>query len=222
MKIILAMSQWLVFAGGLLFTLAFSASLSYAQQFALHDGDTVVFYGDSITAQHLYTRLVEEFVLTRYPALNIHFVNAGVPGDTVYGGYAGKMPDRVQRDVAPFHPTHITVMLGMNDGGWGYDADKNEADFQMGYRELIDALHKAVPEAAITLITPSPYDEITHGTEFPGYAHQIARLAEDVNQIEVQFSAAGMKNVSIVDFNHTLNAALEHATRISRNKQYDE
>jgi hypothetical protein len=55
---------------------------------AIKDGDTVVFYGDSITALHLYTRFVEEFALTRYPTLRVRFVNAGVPGDAAYGGYA--------------------------------------------------------------------------------------------------------------------------------------
>lgn len=49
------------------------AASASAQPFALKDGQTVVFYGDSITALRLYTRDVEEFVLTRYPALHIHF-----------------------------------------------------------------------------------------------------------------------------------------------------
>ena len=111
-----------------------------AQQFALKDGDTVVFYGDSITAQRLYTRFVEDFVVTRYPALHIRFVNAGVGGDTVNGGYAGGMNERVQRDVEPFQPAMITVMLGMNDGGWGYGNSETDANFQKGYRALLDAL----------------------------------------------------------------------------------
>ena len=48
------------------------SSLTYAacaQQtapgFALHDGDRVTFYGDSITEQRQYTEDVEEYVLTR-------------------------------------------------------------------------------------------------------------------------------------------------------------
>src|SRR5580658_3281360 len=63
--------------------------LSFCQPMALHDGDRVLFYGDSITAQRLYTRFVEDFLLTRYPELQVSFFNAGVPGDTVYGGYTG-------------------------------------------------------------------------------------------------------------------------------------
>src|SRR5580704_13036640 len=62
-----------------------------ASPIALHDGDRVAFYGDSITAQRLYTRFVEDFVLTRYPDLHLTFVNAAVPGDQVSGGYAGTM-----------------------------------------------------------------------------------------------------------------------------------
>ena len=86
------------------FFLSAFASTALGQQFVLHDGDTVVFYGDSITAQRLYTRDVEDFVLTRYPKLHVRFLNAGVPGDTVSGGYAGTVAERVQRDVQPLHP----------------------------------------------------------------------------------------------------------------------
>ncbi len=179
--------------------------------FALHDGDTVVFYGDSITAQRLYTRFVEDFVLTRYPQLDVRFVNAGVPGDTVSGGYAGTMAERVQRDVAPLHPTVITVMLGMNDGGWGYDAEKSEETFQQGYVALIAALRKAAPEAEIVLIRPTPYDEITHGTEFPGYAKTIDKLAGDVSTIAAQLKDAGDKKIQLVDFHDPLVDSLERA-----------
>jgi lysophospholipase L1-like esterase len=182
-----------------------------AQQFALHDRDTVVFYGDSITAQRLYTRFVEDFVLTRYPTLDIRFVNAGVAGDSVSGGYAGKMAERVQRDVAPFHPSMITVMLGMNDGGWGYYPEQSEAAFRSGYRALIAALRQAAPAANLTLIRPTPYDEITHGTEFPGYSKMIDKLAGDVSEIAAQLIASGDTKVQLVDFHGPLVEALERA-----------
>ena len=158
------------------FFLSVFASTAFGQQFVLHDGDTVVFYGDSITAQRLYTRDVEEFVLTRYPKLHVRFLNAGVPGDTVNGGYAGTVAERVQRDVQPYHPTMITVMLGMNDGGWGYGPPDNDAKFQTGYHALLDALHNSAPAASVTLISPTTYDEITHGTEFPGYSTSHQRV----------------------------------------------
>lgn len=187
-------------------------SSATSQQFALKDNSTVAFYGDSITAQHFYTRFVEEFVLTRYPALNIHFVNAGVPGDTVFGGYAGTMAQRVQRDVAPVRPDMITVMLGMNDGGWGYTpAAAMHANFIKGYNDLLDSLHKIAPGAAFTLIAPSPYDEITHGTEFPGYAGLVAQLAADVPQIANARQTQSGEQVLLADFQKPLADALSCA-----------
>ncbi len=206
-----ARKHWARFAGCIVVAISALVSSAYGQQFVLHDGDTVVFYGDSITAQRLYTKDVEEFVLTRYPTLHIRFVNAGVPGDTVKGGYAGKVAERVQRDVAPFHPTMITVMLGMNDGGWGYGPPDVDANFQKGYRALLDLLHSAAPDAALTLICPTTYDEVTHGTEFPGYSHVIDKFAEDVPQIATQLQSSGDKAVFVADFNHPLTDALVRA-----------
>jgi lysophospholipase L1-like esterase len=192
------------------------AAQSFAvKDFALKDGQTVVFYGDSITAQRLYTRFAEEFVLTRYPDLHIHFVNAGVPGDTTYGGYAGAMNQRVQRDVALFHPAMITVMLGMNDGGYVPESARIDAVFRKGYNDLLDELERADPNAALTVILPTPYDEISHGTEFPGYSKVIDQDAKDVAEIAVQRKVFNGKPITVVDFHGALIAALERAKRRS-------
>jgi len=203
-----AQTRWMKWAACA--ALAFAATAS-AQQFALKDGDTVVFYGDSITAQRFYTRFVEDFLLTRYPELHIHFVNAGVPGDSVSGGYAGTMAERVKRDVAPFHPAMITLMLGMNDGGWGFGGPEIDPNFQKGYRAVVDALHEASPHAVITLICPTPYDELTHDTEFPGYSRVIDRFSDDVSRIGIQLQASGDKQIMVADFHWPLTDALQRA-----------
>lgn len=203
--------RWIKRAGCAALALAACVGTAFAQQFALKDGDTVVFYGDSITAQRLYTKDAEEFLLTRYPKLHLRFVNAGVPGDSVNGGYAGTLEERVKRDVAPFHPAMITVMLGMNDGGWGEGSPEIDSSFQKGYRGVLDALRKAAPEAVITVICPTPYDEITHGTEFPGYSRVIDRFADDVSQIGAQLRASGDKQILAADFHRPLTDALERA-----------
>jgi len=192
--------------------MALAACAACAQSFALRDGQTVVFYGDSITAQRFYTREAEEFVLTRYPALHIRFVNAGVPGDTAAGGYTGAMPERVARDVAPWRPDMITVLLGMNDGGWGYGRTAQiEADFQSRYKALLSALHQAAPAAALTIISPTPYDEITHGTEFPGYSRTIDRFAGDLRRIATEMQTADDPPVLFADFHSPMVRALEQA-----------
>lgn len=148
-----------------------------AQQFYLHNGDRVTFYGDSITAQRYYTRDIQDIAETRYPALRVTYHNAGVPGDKVSGGYAGDAATRVARDVKPFDPTVITVMLGMNDGDYVPPDPKIFAAYQSGYEQLLALLRNAAPQARITLIENTPYDEITHGTEFAGYMATTAQNA---------------------------------------------
>lgn len=97
--------------------LAASASARPAD-FALKDGDTVVFLGDSITAARTYGRIVEQYTLLRFPGRRVHFHNAGWGGDTAAGGLA-----RMDRDVLPFNPTVLIVAYGINDIGWGTKAD---------------------------------------------------------------------------------------------------
>ncbi len=146
-----------------------AVSQVHAQDFYLHNGDRVTFYGDSITAQRYYTRDVQDFAETRYPNLQVSYHNAGVPGDKVTGGYAGNAALRVSRDVQPFSPTVITVMLGMNDGDYVPPEPQIFADYQSGYEKLLEMLRSAAPAARITLVENTPYDEITHGTEFAGF-----------------------------------------------------
>lgn len=147
----------------------FGGSTLYGQDFYLHNGDRLTFYGDSITAQRYYTRDIQDFVETRYPTLQVTYHNAGVPGDKVTGGYAGDAAERVARDVKPWSPTVVTVMLGMNDGDYVPPDQKIFADYQSGYERLLAMLRAAAPEVRITLLENTPYDEITHGTEFTGY-----------------------------------------------------
>jgi len=193
-----------------------ASSTLYAQpasirSLAIKDGDTVVFYGDSITALHLYTRYVEEFALTRYPTMHVRFVNAGVPGDATYGGYAGSMKQRVQRDVTAFHPEMVTVMLGMNDGGYVPMTPQIDSAFRKGYSDLVDTLTRENPKATLTLILPTPYDEITHGTEFPGYSKTIDAIADDVSELAARRKVQEGPPIFIVDFHHRLIGALNRA-----------
>jgi lysophospholipase L1-like esterase len=175
--------------------LAMSAPRLSGQEIALHEGDRVVFYGDSITAQRLYTRFMEDFILTRYPQMHVTFWNAGIPGDTVYGGYTGDMPARLKRDVLPHQPTVITIMLGMNDGYYMPFNQKYLDVYKEGYRKLLDALQTGAPTARVTLISPTPYDEVTHSTEFASYNQVISRHSAFVKEL------AASSHFGFSDFN---------------------
>jgi len=190
----------------LLIVLAAGACRTHSQQLAMHENDSVVFYGDSITAQRLYTRFAEDFILTRYPRMHVIFWNAGIPGDTVYGGYTGDMPVRINRDVTPHKPTVITVMLGMNDGYYMAFNPKYLAIYEDGYRKLLGALGAAAPGVRFTLISPTPYDEVTHGTEFEHYDEVVSRHAAFVRELALSMHF-GFSDFSQVE-SELLNAAI--------------
>lgn len=102
--------------------------------FALRDGDTVAFLGDSITAARGYTKVVEHYTLMRYPDRKVRFINAGVGGDT-----APKCLARLEKDVFAKGATVVTVAFGINDIGWGTKADDEHKKLYLdGIRTIIE------------------------------------------------------------------------------------
>jgi lysophospholipase L1-like esterase len=171
--------------------------------FALRDGDRVVFYGDSITQEGGYARFVEEYVRTRFPRWDVRFYNAGVGGDTVRGGWAGAADVRLQRDVIALKPNVITVMLGMNDGGYRPFDPQTLAAFAEGYRALVAKLKQALPEARLTFIRSSPFDDVSRPPQFaPGYDDSLRRLGCYVTTLGAKEKA------TVVDFRDPLNAGV--------------
>ncbi len=105
-------------------------------EFALRDGDTVVFLGDSITAARTYGKIVENFTLLRFPDRKVRFVNSGWGGDTAAGGLA-----RIERDVFQRGATVLIVAYGINDIGWGVKADAEHK------RQYLDAIRGIVEQS---------------------------------------------------------------------------
>jgi lysophospholipase L1-like esterase len=126
-----------------------------AADFALRDGDTVVFLGDSITAARTYGKVVENYTLLRFPDRKVRFVNAGRGGDTAAGGLK-----RLETDVFAHHPTVLTVAYGVNDIGWGTKADdEHKKAYLDGIRGIVEACRKRgvrvyVCSAAVTAEDP--------------------------------------------------------------------
>src|SRR5437763_3417772 len=137
-----------------------------AESFALKDGDRVVFYGDSITDQRLYTTFTETYVLTRFPKLNVSFVNSGWGGDRVTGGGGGLIDLRLRRDVVAYKPTVMTIMLGMNDGSYRAFDEKIFDAYATGYQHVIDSVKEALPGIRITAIQPPPLADVTKPPPF--------------------------------------------------------
>jgi lysophospholipase L1-like esterase len=136
--------------------------------FALKDGDRVVFYGDSITDQRLYTTFAETYVVTRFPKMKVDFVHSGWGGDRVGGGGGGRVDVRLDRDVIAYKPTVVTIMLGMNDASYRAFDQKIFDTYASGYRHIVDRLKHDVPGLRLTLIVPSPFDDVCQPPRFEG------------------------------------------------------
>jgi lysophospholipase L1-like esterase len=171
--------------------------------FALRDGDRVVFYGDSITQDGGYSRFVEEYVRTRFPQWDVRFYNAGVGGDTVRGGWAGPVDVRLERDVIALKPTVVTIMLGMNDGGYGPFDPMTLSAFGEGYRAIVAKLRQALPDVRLTFILSSPFDDVSRPPQFaPGYDDALRRLGCYVATLGANEKA------TVVDFRDPVNAGI--------------
>ncbi len=164
--------------------------------FYLHKGDTVVFYGDSITEQNYYNQWVELYTATRFPWMRVHFYGAGVGGDRVTGGGGGPIDQRLERDVFSEKPTVVTVMLGMNDGGYQATTDEIEQTYVKGYQHLLDSIREHVPGARLTLLGPSPYDDVTRPVFFPGGYNAVMQHFAEVDQSLADKYAAAFVNLN--------------------------
>lgn len=100
-------------------------------------GDRIVFIGDSITYQCLWTQYVENYFYTRLPGVRVHIHNVGVGGDrtdTVLARF-----DKTVATIEP-PPKYAFVMLGMNDARYqGFNAEFY-ARYRQGMAKLIERL----------------------------------------------------------------------------------
>ena len=120
----------------------------------------VVFLGDSITHQGLYTQYLENFFYTRYPDLGIRFRNAGVAGDSISDALA-----RFDLDVASHHPDYVTVLFGMNDGQYREFDASIFAEYQVNMKRLLDRIESIGAKPIV--LSPTMFD------------HEVTRLRQD-------------------------------------------
>jgi len=117
----------------------------------LVDGDSIVFLGDSITHQCLYTQYVEDYFYTRFPHMRLKLHNAGVGGARAWDALA-----RFDDDVAAYKPKYVTILLGMNDGSYRpYD----ETVFQTYRQDMTELIGRLQSIDAMPIpMTPTMFD----------------------------------------------------------------
>ncbi|MFT3788153.1 MAG: GDSL-type esterase/lipase family protein [Tepidisphaeraceae bacterium] len=128
-----------------------TAGVRAANAEPLKDGDRVVFYGDSITEQKLYTRYLQQYVDVRYPDAHIRFFNAGWGGDTAPGALR-----RLERDVLVLQPNVVTLFFGMNDGHYKQYEKATGDEYRAGMEGLIQSMQ--AHGVRVIIYTPGAVD----------------------------------------------------------------
>jgi lysophospholipase L1-like esterase len=206
-----------VCAGILFPALAYAAEQAVAppaaSDFVIHDGDRVVLYGDSITDQRLYSTFIEEYVLTRFPTWKVQWTQSGVGGDKVSGGAEGPIDLRIQRDVLPHKPNIVTIMLGMNDGYYRPPNPAIQKTYEDGYRSMVDTILSSDPGVRLTLIGPSPYDDVTQPTK---HYNEVMQAYSQFDKSEADRTHQGFVdlNAPVVDVLEKVKAS--HSELVSR------
>ena len=155
-----------------------SQGLAVDSGFFFHKGDNVVFLGDSITEQKLYTTYIEAYTLTRFPSQEFVFRNVGWGGDTAWLRQRAHPSEKIlfatnsveqqkmieaavgvglKRDVLPLKPMAVTVDFGMNDHGYQAFRTNVFDVYTRSQAEIVKVLKQN--GARVALLTPQPIED---------------------------------------------------------------
>lgn len=159
----------------------------------VEDGDRMVFLGDSITQQRIYTRYVMNYFALRYPDMEVTFRNAGVGGDTAVGAIK-----RLDQDVLDLKPDVVSICFGMNDAGYTKFEEERYEKFLAGMTVLLAELKTA--KTKVVLLTPGPVDpdEGAGWLDWEMYDTVLGRYADGVKGL------AATKGLPVYDIHELL------------------
>ena len=138
--------------------------LAAEETFLLEGGETIVFFGDSITQNGGYVNYFEAYLLTRFPDKTFRVINHGISSETISGtseeDHQPRRPwalPRFTRDIVKWKPDVVIACFGMNDGNYHPFDEIRFKKYQQGIRTLIKRT-KQETNAKLILMTPPPYD----------------------------------------------------------------
>ncbi len=139
----------------------------------LKPGQRLVFLGDSITQQRIYTRYVMNYFAMRYPGSQFSFRNAGIGGDQ-----ASWAVGRIDRDVLSLKPEVVTICFGVNDVGY-------KPFTQEAYDAYIDSLKAMIVKlkqagVQVVLLTSNVVDDVTVASFKPFLNEALSQFRDGV------------------------------------------
>jgi len=177
--------------------------------FFVRDNDRVVFLGDSITQQRLYTTYIEAYALTRFPEYKLTFRNTGWNRDTAWlkkrwwtdeaklFAATGDILDKIvaesvskglERDVLPLKPTVVTVNFGMNDHGYQAFCPDRFRVYKRSQEEIVRVLKKN--GARVALLTPQPIEDLKQGLDKDPRNQALRKFSDGLKAVAAAEGAA--------------------------------
>jgi len=192
-----------------LFIVAVSLANTLAADFLIRDGDRVVFLGDSITEQRLYTTYIEAYALTRQPNWKLSFRNVGWGGDTAWLRQRAH-PDEKQlfaadetsqqkmvessvgqglgRDVLPLKPTLVTVKFGMNDHSYQPFREDIFQAYVRSQTQIAKVLEAS--GARVAFLTPQPIEDKRPDPDKDARNQSLRRFSDGLKDVAAKSGAA--------------------------------
>jgi hypothetical protein len=100
----------------------------------------------------------------------------------------------------------VTIMLGMNDASYRAFDQGIFNTYATGFEHIVQSIKENAPGARITLIQPSPFDDVTRKPNFEGgYNAVLVRYGQFLKEL------AGKNHLDLADLNTSVVAALEKA-----------
>ena len=131
--------------------------------FYLHDGQRVVFLGDSNTFAGQYIVYLDDYLFTRFPDRKYELLNLGLPSETACGlsepDHPYPRPDvheRLDRVLAKTKPNVVVLCYGMNNGIYYPFSEDRFKKYQEGMLDVIN--HVSKTGAKVVVVTPPPFD----------------------------------------------------------------
>jgi lysophospholipase L1-like esterase len=124
----------------------------------LKDGQTIVFFGDSITEAGGYIRILRDRLKAERPEIDVTLVNRG------HSGYRVPMiQPLLQEKVLDMDPALVVIYIGINDV-WHQTTGggTSKEDFEAGLRDMITRSHDA--GVKVVLCSPSIIGEFPQGS----------------------------------------------------------
>ncbi len=163
-----------------------------------HDGDIVLFQGDSITdagryrpdPAHLgegYAMQAASWFHARYPEIDVRFLNRGISGNRVID-----LLERWQEDCLELRPTWISLLIGINETWRRYDNNDPTSTraYEDAYRRLLDQTGTALNARLILcepFVLPVPADRESWREDLDPKIAVVRKLAREYKALYVPF-----------------------------------